>query len=1039
MAVNSGFRYSRSALLHLDKNLPISSKLRRKLWFFRILQPRQDLINKPSSFNSIIPVRITHRLHGHSIHDSRPQRHRFLSAFPRANQHHRHPTCPKTISFGLLNVRSLHQKVDDVIDLHRRLDVFLITETWHDEDSVCIRRLCNESYLVAEQARPRLRSDSISTNHGGVAIVSKPHVRQQRLSLNFTPLTFEVICARLSSGISTLIVVLIYRTGAVSSLFYDELSQILDELVLLSCPLLVTGDLNVHIERTADAHTRSLFGLLDSYGLSCRVNSPTHCLGGTLDVVFAPSDVMISPIVLTDTGLSDHLLLTWSVPFILSPPNYFTSLSRPWKRLDINAFLDALRLSPLCLSSWDGLSVDQLVNLFDSNICSLLDRLLPLRSVTLRRRPSDCWFDDECRHAKRRLRRLERCVNRLRRSSAKTFTQAENQWRRCLIAYRTLLRRKREAYWCTKAMSERYRPRDLWRTMNTLLGRGRTPPCDAISASDLHHHFETKVCDVLSSTEGAPSASFTSAPPGAIFSKFDVVSPETVAAVIDKLPNKSSACDLIPTDLLKRCVFLLLPFLTHLFNESLSSGYFPTKWKKVTIKPVLKKGMKNSLDPSSYRPISNLPVLSKVLERLVAIQLRRYLTLHHLLPPVQSAYRASHSTESALQKIVSDVLIFLDGGKLSLLSFLDLSAAFDTVHHDTLLDRLRLSFGVSDIAFRWFSSFLCERQQSVVYQSMSSSQSSVLCGVPQGSVLGPLLFICYTADLASLVQTFDFNIHMYADDVTIYGSCHPSDTSDLSQRLSVCLDAVILWLKSNRLQLNAEKTKFLWCSSTQRRRSRPNDPIRIGNSHAQPSSSVKCLGVYLDCDLSFSVHIAKTAASCFSTLRCLRSIRRSLPRSLLTSLIVSLVFSRLDYCISLLYGSPSHLLKRLQRIIHAAARLIFRASRFSHVSPFLRQLGWLPVADRITLRLAILGHSCRRGAQPGYLTDLVRDVSSVPGSRSLRSASSRSLIVPRVKRPTLGGRSFPVAVARTWNRLPTTIVEENSSFVFKKKLTAFLS
>ena len=174
---------------------------------------------------------------------------------------------------------------------------------------------------------------------------------------------------------------------------------------------------------------------------------------------------------------------------------------------------------------------------------------------------------------------------------------------------------------------------------------------------------------------------------------------------------------------------------------------------------------------------------------------------------------------------------------------------------------------------------------------------------------------------------------------------------------------------------------------------------------------MKCLGVFLDCELSFCHHVSKTVASCFSTLRCLNNIRRFVPRQVLISLVVSLVFTRLDYCGSILYGSPLCLFKRLQRVINAAARMVCRSSRFSHITPLLHQLGWLSISDRVTLRLAILGHSALRGALPNYLSDMIRDVSSVSSRYSLRSNASRSLVVPLVKRPTLGGRSFPEKMA----------------------------
>ena len=274
MAAATRLCFSRNALLRLDKNLPISSKLKRKLWFFHILKPLKPPVIDRSTSTSTIPVRITRRCQRHPKPVPAPP-FRFLSVFPRDNRHTQHYT--SSMSCGMINVRSLHQKVDDVIDLQssRHLDVLLITETWHDEDSVCIRRLRNLGFHVSEQARPRLRPDSISTNHGGVAIVSKPHVSQHPLSLNFSPSSFEVICSRLSTRASDVVIILIYRTGSVSSVFFDELSQILDDLALLSCPLLVTGDLNIHIERDGDPNARSLIDLLGAYGLSCLVDSST--------------------------------------------------------------------------------------------------------------------------------------------------------------------------------------------------------------------------------------------------------------------------------------------------------------------------------------------------------------------------------------------------------------------------------------------------------------------------------------------------------------------------------------------------------------------------------------------------------------------------------------------------------------------------------------------------------------------------------------------------------------------------------------------
>ena len=198
------------------------------------------------------------------------------------------------------------------------------------------------------------------------------------------------------------------------------------------------------------------------------------------------------------------------------------------------------------------------------------------------------------------------------------------------------------------------------------------------------------------------------------------------------------------------------------------------------------------------------------------------------------------------------------------------------------------------------------------------------------------------------------------------------------------------------------------------------------------------LGVHLDFDISFSIHVTKTAAACFSILRHLRGIRRSMPRNLFINLIVSLVFSRLDYCISILSGSSSALLRQLQGVLHAAARLVFRSTRYSHISPLLLQLEWLSVVERINLRLAVLAHSCCRGTAPSYLSCELVKTSMTQGRHNLRSSATNSLVLPLVRHSTLGGRSFPVTAARLWNSLPRDLSRVLSPAVFKKLLKSFL-
>jgi len=232
---------------------------------------------------------------------------------------------------------------------------------------------------------------------------------------------------------------------------------------------------------------------------------------------------------------------------------------------------------------------------------------------------------------------------------------------------------------------------------------GCIPANDAISVVEFHRFFTDKVEAVCATTAGGLPPTFTAAPVGSLFTDFHKVTVDDVCSAICRLPDKSCVADTLPTLQLKLVADLISPFLTELFNRSLSTATVPTVIKSALITPLIKKPDLNSTDPRSYRPISNLSMVSKLLQRIVFRQLYSYLSATDVLPRLQSAYHKHHSTETAVLKVLTDILYAVDDGDLSVLALLDLSAAFDTVDHDILLTRLKVSFGVGGLHWTGFS------------------------------------------------------------------------------------------------------------------------------------------------------------------------------------------------------------------------------------------------------------------------------------------------------------------------------------------------
>ena len=332
----------------------------------------------------------------------------------------------------------------------------------------------------------------------------------------------------------------------------------------------------------------------------------------------------------------------------------------------------------------------------------------------------------------------------------------------------------------------------------------------------------------------------------------------------------------------------------------MNTSTFSQNFKEAHVRPLLKKTSLPRNELKNYRPVSNLGLISKILEEIVANRPQAHIKNNHLCNPLQSAYRKHHSTESALLKVHKDIIISMDKGEATALTLLDLSAAFDTIDHATLTDRLSDWYGISGQAQIWFSSYLQNRLQSVKIKDTFSDKVRLLYGVPQGSVVGPVLFTLYTTPLSAIISSFDINHHLYADDTQIYMSLSVSNAKESLEKLQHCLMGVSAWMTGSKLKLNPGKTEFLLIGTKlQREIFLNNFPCLLLGQETNPSTSAKNLGVLFDSSLNFRKHISLTCRTCFYHIRDLRRIRKSLALDLAKQIAVTLVSSRLDYCNSI--------------------------------------------------------------------------------------------------------------------------------------------
>ena len=378
-------------------------------------------------------------------------------------------------------------------------------------------------------------------------------------------------------------------------------------------------------------------------------------------------------------------------------------------------------------------------------------------------------------------------------------------------------------------------------------------------------------------------------------------------------------------------------------------------------------------------------------------------------------------------------------GNISVLDLLNFSLAFDTIDHPILVHCLHADIGFTDTVLQWFSSYLTDRTHYVSLSKHCSAFTPVHSGVPQGSVLGPILFTMYIKPLSAIIDTHSIIHHSFADDLQLQMSALLDRISELPHSTQSCISDVKAWATANMPKLNDNKTELMLVTS-KRTKHLHNLPtsITFGNAQVPFKQSVKNLGITLDCHLTMNAHVTNIARTCYFELRRLASICRFLTSTATATLVSAFVLSRIDYSNSLLFGSTHYVTSHLQRIQNYAARVILCLPKSSSITTHLKSLHWLPVKVRSTYKIACLCYHCHSSTAPSYVTDMLHKK-----PLHTRNTRSSSYTMPLLNRPahskaTLGDRSFSFASSSVWNSISNDVRCAPSLSSCKSCLKTFL-
>uniref|UniRef100_A0A8C6S6Z5 Reverse transcriptase domain-containing protein n=1 Tax=Neogobius melanostomus TaxID=47308 RepID=A0A8C6S6Z5_9GOBI len=638
----------------------------------------------------------------------------------------------KPLKTALFNTRSLNNKSLLLCEFinDNKLDILCLTETWHKPlEYIALNQTTPPGYSYIDNPR-------LDRRGGGIAVIHRSDISLRSISIPAVS-SFEHLAFRLP-GSQSLTAAVIYRPPKNCPAFLSDFTDFVTQLSSISPSVLLLGDFNIHIDSPTAKFTSDFLDILNCLNLTQHVTSPTHNHGHILDLVCSTPSLTIHNLSLTDLTISDHLAITLD---IITP-------SPTAKHSRTITFRNLKSISPIALSASishaftssllpSDPTASDLVNLYNHTLSSCLNQIAPLKTASVSFSTSAPWFTPDLHNLKKQKRQLERLH---KKSGLIVHAQAYKQ---AVTTYNSALKTARSNFYSQLIHSNSSNPRTLFSTFAKL-----TKPKDNITStfttdkcnnflSSYHTKIHTIHCSLASTSSASPPSEHELAPLTLhCLPSFSPLSPSETTKLLTTMKFSNCQLDPIPSSLLKTCIPTLIPFITSIVNTSLTSGSVPSPLKLASITPLLKKPGLNPDNLDNFRPISNLPLLSKILERAVITQLHQHLHSSHLFEKFQSGFRSHHSTETALLKVTNDLLLAADSGSISILLLLDLSAAFDTINHTILLHRLQ-SIGISGTALLWFTSYLSDRHHFVSVNNCNSHTSPVTHGVPQGSVLGP--------------------------------------------------------------------------------------------------------------------------------------------------------------------------------------------------------------------------------------------------------------------------------------------------------------